>query len=140
MYQPRWGLSTTTEPVKPAQTACLKAGLHRVSQETVAVTTTASESVPPTLILTNDDGLEAPGMRALFDAAAGLGDRTVIAPVSAWSSRSHAVTTNEAFRVVERPDGWFGVEGTPADCVRVGLHHLAPDAAWVFAGINAGGN
>ena len=44
------------------------------------------------------------------------------------------------FRVCQRQPGRFAVEGTPADCVRVGLHRLAPDAAWVLSGINCGGN
>lgn len=92
------------------------------------------------LILTNDDGLDAPGLRALYEATEGLGLRSVIAPVDPWSSRSHAVTTDRAFRIVVHEDGRAGVDGTPADCVRVGLHHLAPGADWVLAGINAGGN
>jgi 5'-nucleotidase len=92
------------------------------------------------LILTNDDGIDAPGMRALFEAAEGLGERRVIAPAGPCSGFGHAVTTRESFRVITRADGWVSVEGTPADCVRVGLHHLAPGARWVLAGINAGGN
>jgi 5'-nucleotidase len=43
-------------------------------------------------------------------------------------------------RVGQRGANRFAVEGTPADCVRVGLHALVPDAAWVFSGINHGGN
>jgi 5'-nucleotidase len=92
------------------------------------------------LILTNDDGIDAPGLSALFRATEGLGERRVIAPVGPWSAKSHAVTTHEPFRVLRREGGWFAVEGTPADCVRVGLHHLAPGADWVLSGINAGGN
>ena len=94
----------------------------------------------PRLLLTNDDGIEAPGLRALFRATEGLGLRRVIGPVGPWSGRGHAVTTDAPFRSEDRGDGWFAVEGTPADCVRVGLHHLMPDADWVVAGINAGGN
>jgi 5'-nucleotidase len=92
------------------------------------------------LILTNDDGIEAPGLRALFEAAEDLGERHVIAPLGLCSGFGHAVTTREPFRVITRDDGWTGVEGTPADCVRVGLHHLSPEANWVLSGINAGGN
>ena len=96
----------------------------------------------PIVILTNDDGLEASGLAALDRAAGavGLSRRLVIAPSEPWSSKSHAINTGEPFRVLDRGGGWFAVEGTPADCVRVGLHHLAPGAAWVLAGINAGGN
>src|SRR4051812_12904684 len=92
------------------------------------------------VLLTNDDGIDAPGLAALVAATEGLGERRVIAPVGPWSSRSHAVTTQEPFRVIPREDGRHAVEGTPADCVRVGLHHLAPGTDWVLAGINSGGN
>jgi 5'-nucleotidase len=92
------------------------------------------------LILSNDDGIDAPGLRALFEAADGLGERRVIAPVGVCSGFGHAVTTRQPFHVITRADGWTTVEGTPADCVRVGIYHLAPAASWVLAGINAGGN
>jgi 5'-nucleotidase len=92
------------------------------------------------LILTNDDGVDAPGLAALDAAAEGLGRRRVIAPAGPWSGRGHAVTTHEPIRVTPRDGGRLAVEGTPADCVRLALHHLAPEAAWVLAGINAGGN
>jgi 5'-nucleotidase len=99
-----------------------------------------SDSATRILILTNDDGIDAPGLAALGKAAEGLGHRRVIAPAGPWSGRGHAVTTDGPFRIVGGSDGRFAVEGTPADCVRVGLHHLAPDAEWILAGINAGGN
>jgi 5'-nucleotidase len=92
------------------------------------------------LLLTNDDGIDAPGLDALTEAAAGLGELTIVAPVGAFSGCSHQVTTDQPFRVLAREGNQFAVEGTPADCVRVGLHRLARDAAWVLAGINHGGN
>jgi 5'-nucleotidase len=91
------------------------------------------------LLLTNDDGIDAPGLQALLAAARPLGEPVVVAPTGAHSGCSHRVTTDEPIRVERRPAG-FAVEGTPADCVRVALHDIAPDAAWVLAGINAGGN
>jgi 5'-nucleotidase len=91
------------------------------------------------LLLTNDDGIGAPGLSALVAAARHLGEPVVVAPARAHSGCSHRVTTDGPIRVERRPDG-FAVEGTPADCVRVALHDIAPDAAWVLAGINAGGN
>ena len=94
----------------------------------------------PLLLLTNDDGIEAPGLRALSRATEGLGHRRVIAPSGPWSGRGHAVTTDAPFCVEAREEDWLAVDGTPADCVRVGLHHLATEAGWVVAGINAGGN
>jgi 5'-nucleotidase len=92
------------------------------------------------LLLTNDDGIEAPGLQALVDAAAPLGNVVVAAPVGALSGCSHRVTTHGPIRVGARGPARYAVEGTPADCVRVALHELAPDAAWVLAGINQGGN
>jgi len=91
------------------------------------------------ILLTNDDGIDAPGLAALLAAARHLGEPVVVAPTGAHSGCSHRVTTDGPIRVESRPAG-FAVEGTPADCVRVALHDVAPDAAWVLAGINAGGN
>jgi 5'-nucleotidase len=92
------------------------------------------------LLLTNDDGIEAPGLQALLTAARALGQPVVVAPVEALSGCSHRVTTDGPIRVHARLPGQFAVTGTPADCVRVGLHRIAPDAEWVLSGINAGGN
>lgn len=92
------------------------------------------------LLLTNDDGIDAPGLQALLDAACSLGAPMIAAPVGAQSGVSHAVTTGRAVRVDARGTDRFAIAGTPADCVRVGLHRLAPDAAWVLSGVNHGGN
>lgn len=91
------------------------------------------------LLLTNDDGIEAAGLQALVAAVHGLGEPVVVAPVGPQSGVSHAVTTASAIRV-DTCGGRFAVHGTPADCVRVGLHRLCPDAAMVLSGINHGGN
>jgi 5'-nucleotidase len=91
-------------------------------------------------LLTNDDGIDAPGLQALAEAAAPLGELTVAAPVAALSGCSHRVTTDTPFRVCRRQPSRYAVEGTPADCVRVGLHRLVPGATAVLSGINAGGN
>ena len=92
------------------------------------------------LLLTNDDGILAPGLEALTTAASQLGETVVVAPAEALSGCSHRVTTNGPLCVERRGPGRYAVSGTPADCVRVGLHRLATDAAWVLSGINAGGN
>src|SRR5205807_1792655 len=64
----------------------------------------------------------------------------VVAPAAVCSGCGHRVTTDSPFRVERRGPGRYAVEGTPADCVRVALHELAPAARWVLSGINAGGN
>jgi 5'-nucleotidase len=91
-------------------------------------------------VLTNDDGIDAPGMDALVVAVDGLCDWRVVAPQGPYSSCSHTITTHRPLTVSPRGDRRFAVDGSPADCVRLALHHLAPGLAWVVAGINAGGN
>ncbi len=92
------------------------------------------------LILTNDDGIDAPGLAALAKAAVGLGEWRIVAPLGECSGGSHGVTTHKPIRLERRQDGSVGVGGTPADCVRLTLHHLEPSIQWVLSGINAGGN
>lgn len=92
------------------------------------------------LLLTNDDGIDAPGLAALERAVAGMGAVAVVAPLGAQSGCSHKVTTDVPVPVERRGGARFAVDGTPADCVRLGLHHLAGPVDWVVSGINAGGN
>lgn len=92
------------------------------------------------LLLTNDDGIDAPGLEALGRAVEGLGLATIIAPAGPQSGCGHTLTTHGPFRIESRGRSAFAVEGTPADCVRMGLHHLSTDVDWVLSGINAGGN
>ncbi len=92
------------------------------------------------LLLTNDDGVEAPGLAALRAAADGLGDCRVMAPAGPRSGCGHAVTTHAPLILRDHAPGQVAVEGTPADCVRMALHRFGPGIAWVLSGINAGGN
>jgi 5'-nucleotidase len=91
-------------------------------------------------LLTNDDGIDAPGLEALARAVSGLGHAVWIAPHVHLSGCSHRVTTGQPIRVEARGDQRFAIDGTPADCVRVGLAHLAPEVDWILAGLNEGGN
>ena len=91
-------------------------------------------------LITNDDGIAAPGIQALWDAAARIGEPVMVAPAEAVSGCSHRVTTDGPIRIRLQELSRFAIDGTPADCVRVGLHRLVPDAKWVLSGINAGGN
>lgn len=90
------------------------------------------------LLLTNDDGIDADGLQALLAAAREFGDPVLVAPAGPQSGCSH--TTSPSVRVEERDPGRFAVHGTPADCTRIGLLKLVPDARWVLSGINHGGN
>jgi 5'-nucleotidase len=92
------------------------------------------------LLLSNDDGIDAPGLQALVCAARMLGDPVVVAPAEPQSGVSHAVTSHGPVRIEPRGEKRFAVYGTPADCARVGLLKLVPNAKWVLSGINHGGN
>lgn len=91
-----------------------------------------------TLILTNDDGIDAPGIKALQKAVNNTG--IIIAPKQEWSGCGHRVTTTEPIHVQKRSETEYAVAGTPADCTRLAITHLCPDVKWVLSGINAGGN
>ena len=91
-----------------------------------------------TLLLTNDDGVDAPGIRALLKAVNGKG--VIVAPKDHLSGCSHQVTTTQPIHVQRRSDIEYAIAGTPADCIRIALTHLCPDVKFVLSGINAGGN
>jgi len=97
------------------------------------------------ILLTNDDGYDAPGLRALHEAVGGLPgvEVSVIAPAVAQSGKGHSITARFTCRrvAVEPMGSVVVIDGTPADCVRAALHlpgHPRPD--WVIAGINHGSN
>lgn len=91
-----------------------------------------------TLILTNDDGIDAPGIRALFKAVNGKG--VIAAPQEHLSGCGHQVTTTRPIRVQRRSQFEYAIAGTPVDCVRIAITHLCQDVKFVLSGINAGGN
>jgi 5'-nucleotidase len=95
----------------------------------------------PTILLSNDDGVAANGLRALARALADLGDVVVVAPDRERSAQSHAFTLDRPLRCEEIEPGWFSVDGTPADCVYIGLLKLCAERpALVVSGINHGFN
>ncbi len=91
-------------------------------------------------LLTNDDGIEADGLTALTNAARTLGEPIIVAPAGPQSGVSHAVTWHDGVRIEPRGENRFAIHGTPADCIRLGLLHLVPDAQWILSGINHGAN
>ncbi len=91
-------------------------------------------------LITNDDGIEAAGLAALVRAANSLGEPVVVAPAAPQSGVSHAVTWHEGVRIEPRGTLRFAIHGTPADCTRLGLLHLVPEAKWILSGINHGAN
>ncbi|WP_319466696.1 5'/3'-nucleotidase SurE [uncultured Pseudodesulfovibrio sp.] len=97
------------------------------------------------ILLANDDGIQAVGLRALYFALIEAGHTVeVVAPVTEQSAVGHAVTLSMPVRVKEFRENGFvgrGVYGTPVDCVKLGLSTLLdekPDL--VLSGINAGAN
>ncbi len=97
------------------------------------------------ILLTNDDGIHASGLRALYKALqAQQHDVRVVAPIQEQSAVGHAITFFQPLRVVECKEEGFqglGVFGTPADCVKLGLTTLVKDQVdIVLSGINKGAN
>ena len=92
------------------------------------------------LLVTNDDGIDAPGLAALAHVAALHGDVIWVAPHTHLSGCGHRVTTNGPIRLMRKDEARWAIDGTPADCVRVALAKLVPDVAWVLSGMNHGGN
>lgn len=91
-------------------------------------------------LLTNDDGIDAPGLRTLNEIMRHQGRTFIVAPHVEQSGVSHRVTDSAPVVVQEHGENRCSVAGTPADCVRVGLHCLERTADWLLSGINAGGN
>lgn len=91
-------------------------------------------------LLTNDDGIDAPGLAALEQAAKSAGHLTVVAPDQHLSGCGHQVNAHRPLVITEVSAGRHALDGTPADCSRVGLLHIAPEVDWVLSGINDGGN
>ncbi len=95
----------------------------------------------PLILVTNDDGVMAPGIRAAAEALREVGDVIVCAPDRERSAASHALTLDRPLRVDEIEPGVFSVDGTPADCSYLALLHLCPrKPALCVSGINNGYN
>jgi 5'-nucleotidase len=94
------------------------------------------------ILVTNDDGIYSPGLRALAEAASAFGDVRVVAPDVEQSSMAHAVTASRPLSHRKTRVGDFDafrVNGTPADCVALGTH-VWGNIDLVLAGINLGLN
>ena len=91
----------------------------------------------PRILLTNDDGIDATGFRALYEALSSVGEVTAVAPADDQSAVGRALTASVSVR---EHDLGYELDGTPADCVIAGLEVLAPDTDVVVAGCNRGAN
>ena len=93
------------------------------------------------ILVSNDDGILAPGLALLADACRGVGDVTVVAPDREQSGTSHSLTLHRPIRPTRRPDGAWQVDGTPTDCVMLAVGALLPlRPDFVFSGVNHGPN
>ncbi len=103
-----------------------------------------SKQKPITILLTNDDGINAPGLYALFDEMKNYGKVYVVAPDSERSAVGHAITLSDPLRVQNfyKNDEFFGyaVNGTPADCVKIAYWALEIIPDILISGINLGSN
>lgn len=92
------------------------------------------------ILLTNDDGIDAPGLRALADHLGSWATVTVVAPHRPRSAASHAFTLHKPLRAWEVSPGRWACSGTPADCVYFGLFRADQTPDLVISGINRGAN
>lgn len=106
----------------------------------------SNKSNRPLILVCNDDGIHAPGIRALVEAVAPLGELVIVAPDSPQSGMGHAVTIGSPLRINKKAGLFDGHEayetsGTPVDCVKLAVDkilHRKPDL--LVSGINHGSN
>jgi len=104
-----------------------------------------AQQAPFTILVTNDDGYSAPGLRALAEALKPLGEVIVVAPAQNQSGKGHSIVTSDPILVFERKQAsgvmWYAVEATPATTARLALDKLVPrQPDLVVSGINRGEN
>lgn len=94
------------------------------------------------ILVSNDDGVHAPGIAALAKAMGEIADVRVVAPDRNCSGASNSLTLENPLRAQQLANGFWAVKGTPTDCVHLAINGLFPD--WqpdlVVAGVNAGAN
>ncbi|MBI4040523.1 MAG: 5'/3'-nucleotidase SurE [Deltaproteobacteria bacterium] len=94
------------------------------------------------ILVTNDDGILAPGIEALAHQLKSLGNVTVVAPSQERSTTGHSLTLHKPIRVHKMKPGYYHINGNPADCVFMAVKHLFKNKKldFVVSGINAGPN
>jgi len=96
----------------------------------------------PLILVSNDDGYLAPGLKALVDAVEPLGEVWVVAPEREQSAASHSISLHRPLRIREVSSRWLAVDGTPTDCSYLGVNYILKDRkpALMVSGINHGPN
>ena len=88
------------------------------------------------ILLSNDDGFDAPGLKVLYETLEGFADLFVVAPAINSSGAGCSITTNSPMQVTEHSNGFVSVTGKPADCVYLGIHesrvshHVEHNDSW----------
>lgn len=96
----------------------------------------------PRILVSNDDGYQAEGLKALTAAMEELGEVWVVAPEVEQSASSRAISIHRPLRLRELRPRWYAVDGTPTDCAWLGIHHVLKGRrpAILVSGINHGPN
>ena len=99
-------------------------------------------SVPPRILVSNDDGYQSEGIKALAAVMAALGEVWVVAPEQEQSASSHAISIHRPLRIRDVGERRFAVDGTPTDCSYIAVNHIMKDRrpALMVSGINHGPN
>jgi 5'/3'-nucleotidase len=93
------------------------------------------------ILVTNDDGVHSAGIVALYRAMKDLGDAFIVAPDRERSAAGHSLTLHRPLKAEEIREHVFSLNGTPTDCVTIGINKLLPQRpALIVSGINRGGN
>ena len=93
------------------------------------------------ILLSNDDGVHAPGLRVLYEELKKLGTVKVVAPLEEKSTTGHSLTLHKPLRLIPIDKDFWGINGSPADCVTMGVRHIfkgMPDI--IVSGPNRGAN
>jgi 5'-nucleotidase len=119
---------------------CIK-GLRRASPISVWVSEMLQYAWMAQILVTNDDGVHSPGIIALYRAMKELGEAYIVAPDRERSAAGHSLTMHRPLRAEEIRERVFSLNGTPTDCVTIGINKLLPEKpALVVSGINRGAN
>ena len=93
------------------------------------------------ILVTNDDGVHSPGLVALYKTMQDLGEAYIVAPDRERSAAGHSLTMHRPLKAEEIREGVFSVNGTPTDCVTLGINKLLPEKpGLVVSGMNKGAN
>jgi 5'-nucleotidase len=94
------------------------------------------------VLVTNDDGIFSEGIKLLAESLSAVADVVVVAPDREQSATSHSLTLHRPLRIRKIEENWWAVDGTPTDCVNLGVLHLFKDdkPVLIASGINFGSN